>query len=354
MKNLTLFYIKKRLPLFLIVLGISLVGSIVFVGTTEFVYYGRIYDEFGNYIIGRAIGETSISALSSLMLVFAAIIPIYEFSFKMKKTGCDLFYSLPIKRNKLYLFKYIFGICEMISIFLINFIIIVIVTSIKLSGIVYVNATFTPGYYFLFLLVIIGIGIVVYSFVAFFYTRGNTFLDGLLSVFMSSVVVMAAVFGIFWFFSSFEGFHYSVKLDELLRGTHYVPFIAGYEVADVFDSLIQGKEVTKFMAPSIIGIIISSVSIPLFIILCGKDRAEDSEDITDSWFTYKLMLPIFIISLFMMLEFKMFIWIGVVIGGYIGYVIYDRNFLLRKKNLITLVICIIIGMGLMGIKIIAR
>ena len=78
MKNLTLFYIKKRLPLFLIVLGISLVGSIVFVGTTEFVYYGRIYDEFGNYIIGRAIGETSISALSSLMLVFAAIIPIYE------------------------------------------------------------------------------------------------------------------------------------------------------------------------------------------------------------------------------------------------------------------------------------
>ena len=354
MKNLTLFYIKKRLPLFLIVLGISLVGSIVFVGTTEFVYYGRIYDEFGNYIIGRSIGDTSISALSSLMLVFAVIIPIYEFSFKMKKTGCDLFYSLPIKRNKLYLFKYIFGICEMISIFLINFIIIVIITSIKLSGISYLNSSFIPGYYFLFLLVIIGIGIVVYSFIAFFYTRGNTFLDGLLSAFMASFVVMAAVFGVYWFFTSFKGFNIPDKLTELLRGTHYVPFIAGYEIANVFDSLIQGKAVTQFMAPSIIGIIISSVSIPLFIILCGKDRAEDSEDITDSWFTYKLMLPIFIISLFMMLDFEIFIWIGVVIGGYIGYVIYDRNFLLRKKNLITLVTCIIIGMGLMGIKLIAR
>ena len=35
MKNLALFYIKKRLPLFLIVLGITLIFSTLFVTTTE-------------------------------------------------------------------------------------------------------------------------------------------------------------------------------------------------------------------------------------------------------------------------------------------------------------------------------
>ena len=44
MKNLTLFYIKKRLPLFLIVLGLSVIVSLVYIGTVSFYIESKRYD----------------------------------------------------------------------------------------------------------------------------------------------------------------------------------------------------------------------------------------------------------------------------------------------------------------------
>ena len=42
-----------------------------------------------------------------ISLVLVAVVPLFEFSFKMKKVSVDEFYKFPIKREKLYLVKYI-------------------------------------------------------------------------------------------------------------------------------------------------------------------------------------------------------------------------------------------------------
>ena len=62
------------------------------------------------------------------------------------------------------------------------------------------------------------------------------------------------------------------------------------------------------------------------------------------------MLPTLIVFAFMLNELNSFSWIAIVIGGYIGYVIYNRNFLLKKIDLITLISSVGIGFILMCIK----
>ena len=56
-----------------------------------------------------------------------AITPIVEFSFKMKKITMDQAYSLPIKREKLYLTRYIIGFLEIVVPFTLSYFISLLV-----------------------------------------------------------------------------------------------------------------------------------------------------------------------------------------------------------------------------------
>ena len=97
MINLTKYYIKKRLPLLIIITSLTIVSTIVFLATSRFVT--AFDNNHQKYISQSGMGFTTI-----IMLLLVLFFPIYEFMFKMKRNSCDLFYSLPVKRNKLYLF----------------------------------------------------------------------------------------------------------------------------------------------------------------------------------------------------------------------------------------------------------
>ncbi|MBR6071417.1 MAG: hypothetical protein IKP77_01125 [Acholeplasmatales bacterium] len=348
MKNLTLFYIKKRLPLFLIVLGLSVIVSLVYIGTVSFYIESKRYDNGVFIKEGLALVNTGVPLLSVIMIILATIVPVYEFSFKMRKTGCDLFYSLPIKRKKLFIFKYIFGICEMLAIFLVIFIIVSTYAIATLSGKEFLDNIFHPGYYYLYLIVIIFMGILLYSWVSFFYTRGKTILDGVVGVILSSIIVMAITFGLFVYI--YDMIDYKSPVKEYLMGYHYPPQAVLYEMGYFIEQLIKGNEIEYSIVPTIIGMGASALSVPLFIIFSGHDKAEESQDISNSIFLYKTMLPILIVSLFLFCEVSNFSFIAIVIGGYIGYAIYNRHFLLKKNDLIVFSISLILGFGLMFLK----
>ena len=346
MRNLTLFYIKKRLPQFLIVLSLTLIACLIYISTTDFVGEYMNYETYQRY---KGIRDTGLTTLTIIMLILATAIPIYEFSFKMRKNGCDLFYSLPIKRNKLYLFKYLFGLCEVLSIFIIDYIIIIAKAIPDLS----VVPEFHVGYMFGYFGIIILIGILYYSWVSFFYTRANTILDGIITLVLSGLVLMSVVFGILVFGMHFKWFN-NISGDNIrwLEGYYYSPFISLFTVTGYFDMGAKGDARYITVIPDYITWAIAIASIPLFILLTGKERAEESEDITDSYFSYKVFIPTFIVSLFMICEIDNYSWIAVVIGGYIGYVIHNRSFLIRKNDLIVLLVSVAIGFGLMCVKLI--
>ncbi len=351
MKNLTIYYIKKRLPLLLIVLGITIISSLVYL-SPNFVDIGirnSIYG--GEYENVVSMSTSGLPYLGILLLILVSLVPIYEFSFKMKKNGCDLFYSLPIKRSKLYIFKYLFGLGEVFSIFLINYFLVVISIIIKYSGVEFTDVTFQPGYLFLYLPIIILAGILLYSWITFFYTRGNTVLDGFISVILASLVLVPVAFGLLSFGYAMD-FIKPKAYNEFFFGVHYIPFYAFDTIGRIFEAIITdgGFDRWNEFYPEIITWCLALATIPLFFILSNKEEAEKSEDISDSPFLYKVMIPIYVISLFLFNEFNNVSWIAIVIGGYLGYVIYNRNFLIKKRDLIVLISSIGVGMIFMIIK----
>ena len=353
MKNLTKYYTKKNLPLFIIILSITVIFSFICVTTQPFT--GREWVKDTWYPV---IQDTGMEYLTILMIVMAVIFPIYEFIFKMRKNSCDLFYSLPVKRHKLYLFKYLFGLCELLIIFLANFLIISTVGIIKFAGkeFYYINQnpttfTFNPGFYYLFLLIIVVGGILIYSWVAFFFTRGNTIVDGIINIGLSSFVIAAIIIGTLVFLSSFDIKLKSTVIEEFLNPLYYIPYVNLYVCCDKLSKVAMGIEVYPMaIFPTVVMATISIALIPLFVVLSKKERAEDTGDITDSPFSYKVFLPIFIISLFVLNDLRYLTWIAVIVGGYIGYVVYNRNFRLRKNDIIVFVLSVGVGFMLMCIK----
>ena len=349
MKNLALFYIKKRLPLFLIVLGITLIFSILFVTTTETTV--TYYKDTTKYLLI----DDGLTFNTSILIVLATIIPIYEFSFKMKKRGCDLFYSLPITRKKLYLFKYLFGFCEMLAIFIMNYLISEIVVICKSVNVEYYNQQFKMGYIFLYFGVAILLGILLYSWITFFYTRANTFFDGIISIALSMAVLAALSGGILLYCQDFRWIRYS-NTENLFYPYHYVPFVSFINISKLFSNRTCELPKNYYMYPisdfypDILTWILALGVLVLFIVLAGKEKAEESEDISDSPFVYLITLPVIIVSGYATCEISNPSWIALIIGGYIGYVIYNRNFLLRKIDLITLLASEGLGFALMLTK----
>ena len=352
MINLTKYYIKKRLPLLIIITSLTLVSTLVYLVTTRFT---TAYDSNQH----RNIIQSGIGYLTVIMLLMTLFFAIYEFMFKMKRNSCDLFYSLPVKRNKLYLFKYLFGMAEVAIIFTINFLIVSTfaiiyfptVTDLYFYG-TNIPFVFHPGYYYLYYIVVLVTGLLLYSWIAFFFTRANSTIDGIIIAFMSSLALFVVNISFDVYIHTFVD--RTPNLDEIFSHFTYFPQVALFRIAYIFDGLLRsGKGYESVTAIAIMGAI-SIAWVVLFILLSNKEKAEDTGDICDSIFGYKTLLPIFIVSTFMISDLGSLSWVAVAIGGYIGYVIYNRHFNLRKTDWIIYLASVGIGFILMAVKLIGQ
>ena len=77
--------------------------------------------------------------------------------------------------------------------------------------------------------------------------------------------------------------------------------------------------------------------------LSDKEKAENSMDISSSWFSYKTFIPIYIVYLSTDIGSEAIYIILIAIIGYIGYAIYRRSFKIKLCDIITMSVCITIG-----------
>ena len=73
----------------------------------------------------------------------------------------------------------------------------------------------------------------------------------------------------------------------------------------------------------------------LLIVLSKKEKAEKALDISDSYFAYKVIIPLYTFLLALTSQ-ELFVIVFATIAGYIGYVIYRRSFKIRKIDIIIL------------------
>ena len=177
MKKLLAYYLKKRFHIVLILSAIMVTILTVFISNINFIHNAPVWDQTYEHIIGYepVAVNSPIGYLTVFSCLLATIVPLFEFYFKMKKISIDQQYSLPIKREKLFLTKYIVVLFIILASLTIAYIWMIFITSLK-------ENIFNMGYIYLYYPVLIGLTSVLYTIICFVYTRANTFFDGLINI----------------------------------------------------------------------------------------------------------------------------------------------------------------------------
>jgi hypothetical protein len=295
------------------------------------------YSQSGDYRIETAGQTNPFIYLSIVLSVIVTIIPIMEFSFKMKRRSVDLYYSLPIKRIKLYICKYFVGLAE----FLILYIPQWLISFIWLATLPSVSNIYDMSYSIYFMLASIGYGILIYTFLTFFYTMGNTLIDGIIFMALASCFLPTLMNVMY---SLILGANYSDR-------TFYMRWFFIY--SPLFD--ISGKMHSNMIGGTygdinILGIILNIAlailaSIAFFFIHSEKNNAELVGDESDTIFGYKLFIPLYMVTSFKLISSSISaLWVVIGLVGYLFYCIYRKSFRIKRNDIITLGVSIIIGL----------
>ena len=345
------YYIKKRLYVIGILSSITIIIALILSSGGYIYEYDRYYDEINNEIVKMA-QNCPIELYAFIAAVLVLIIPIFEFSFKMKKVSIDEFYKYPIKREKLYMVKYILGLIEILIPLTVYFL-------FTFLDIAFKEHLFDLGSYVIFYLISIPVIFSTYSIFTFIYAKCNTIYDGLINLTFIQFFFVAIIYmiteivtyegvcllspdsGCWMYYSYF--FVYSPITRLAAYGTEYMG-----QSSYVLESPLSNTDIASIIS-IIFFFILGVVALILLIFNLKKDKSENSMDISSSWFSYKVMLPTFIVVLSYISTQSasgIFVILLVAVSGYIGYTIYRRTFKIKLCDVITIASSLLLGLGI--------
>ncbi len=333
MKKVFLYYFRRRLPSILILMIALAIMTIIIQFQASYIMYGQA--ENGLRI--ETAGQTNpFIYLSVLICVIVTVIPILEFSFKMKRRSVDLYYSLPLKRIKLYIVKYLLGIIEFAILFIPQW----LISFIYLATIPSVSTIFDMSNYLYFLLAAIGFGILIYTFETFFFTMGNTLIDGILFMALASC-----------FLPTLMNVMYSLILGANTSDrTFYMRWFFMY--SPLFD--ISGKLYSNMIGGvygdlNVLGLVLNIAlaflaGLAFFFINSERNNAELVGDESDTIFGYKLFIPLYMVTSFKLISSSISaLWVVIGLAGYLLYCVYRKSFRIKRNDIICLGVSVIVG-----------
>ena len=338
----TLKYLFKERLLFIGIITVICL-FIVMVSLSHSVYWEWNYKPIGPDSFDEVQGPSTspLYLLTVIAAILVTFIPVYEFGFKMNKISIDQMYSLPVKREKLYLSRLIIGFIEVMIPF-------TVVTVYSLFDIMKNDHFFNLIYYIPFYFSQMFMTFCVYTIISFMFTRGNSKFDGIMniiySIFLINILLMIV-----------DAF---VLRSENINEAKYFLYSPMNNVAHIFDCLL-GKDryleiydsfKIEYLDDNIISIcvytLIAIAAFVLFIILNKKEKAENSMQISESWFSYRVFIPIYAAIFTSMIcasgDFMIALMV-IGVGGFINYVIFRRSIKIKKVDFIVLAIAFIVG-----------
>ena len=285
--------------------------------------------------------------------IMCAAMPIYTFAYKMSKRSADMYYSVPLNKTKLATVHFIVGLATVLAAhsaaYLLGF--IVVATKVKGLHLIY--------YLWIYLASLIP-AFCVYTVTAFFYTRANTVIDGIifavLALFALGIVALAADHAI-----ECATFEYGP-----LDWTHFLTLSPLLAVRDGLYDHIFKTDPTSYWANGdifndqlagciIIAVIAVGCTIGFFLAE-KRGKAENCGQVSESVFGYKLMIPLYTVAMFVSLtrtdtlweevgiEQSLLGWAAAVFCAFVMTIIYKRNIKIGKKTLILLTVSIAAGL----------
>ena len=332
MINLLKYHFKKKWVLIVVLSFVALLITYLTNANHSYIAsYTSIYELNIQYVYATnppIITPTVISA------ILATIIPFVEFSFKMKKVNIDQYYSLPIKREKLYLTNFIFGYIEIIIPVTVSYICGLLSLFNKPS--MFENIYFLP-YYF----VLLFITLLVYSIITFIYTRNNSFIDGFVNVIFIIFSLCIFVGALKTIFNATETF---VNIEDYFDASWYILYSPYTYLSGIFEELLCNGHLVEYyedlpiirVALSLF-IILGIACFVLFYLFSKREKAEDCLQITKSFISFRTMIPHYVVTSIILLKGAgLGVMLLVSIAGFFLYVLHHKSFKFKPSTIITL------------------
>ena len=313
-------YINKRTITTIITSIILMI--IVYINEVDAEYIGKMYQGDNMPYLDTPI-NLPFGNIITYAIILSIIFTVLEFSFKMKKVTIDQMYSIPIKRSKLYITKYLIGLFEIIVPLTLSYIVMIlmIVKNEHMFNLVYA----IPHYFGVIFLTVI-----LYTTLVFIFTRCNNTVDGLINILLYTFFTTIIMVGL-----------------ELKNGINYTimsPLILFNNVMEFktygFTEYFNQKDITELIISSIYNIVLCII----MVVFIKKEKAEASEGKSNSLFAYNLMIPLYTTFLVAkLIDTTISTTIIIIIAAYIGYVIKNRSFKLTKKDWILFGISVLLA-----------
>ena len=338
------YHLRSKWKLLLCIIVIALVLTAW--NSAEQKYEGTHYDYktetvIDNYVNYYCTLDTSLAVL----IVCSCVLPVTEFSIFKKRRNLDCFYSLPISRRQMGIVHYLSGLfCLVVTYscaFLANFLFLLRYPEGYDFGALIC-------YYFLSL----WLGVCAYSVNVFLFNRANTTWDGICFMILWQFAISAIIgtcnsisMSIYEAIVSDREYSYEIWSQKWkIPGSEMAsPFSALFEVEWFYSDLIEKDERTSVMdlwgSCTHIGWLLFQSGIGIasvlgFVFSFGKGRTEKTEEVSDSWFGFKLMIPLYA-TLLTISSFGAGI-ILTLIATFIAYIIYRKGFHLKLSDWLVL------------------
>ena len=278
---------------------------------------------------------SQIGVIYTLLGILSFVVPALMYSFKMNKRSADVFYSLPLKREKIYLVKTLVGLILVLLPYTVAYFLGFITVALRENY--YRLLWYLPGYFGgLFF------GICMYGVSAFAFTRANRVIDGV--IFMGFYALVGVFVGDVTLRLIGAGSSaYAIWKD---ISESFSPVSCFIQWNENIDSLLRDYEASWNLPMFLFPFLFAAVGYAAFFFLIRYEKAENSEQNSDSWFGYRTMIPVYTALL-----------IGILGGGWIFValfavsaivltVVYTRKVLFSWKYWLMIAIGVAAGLVL--------
>ena len=314
-------HLKANRRTVIYILVISLVLTLIIALNNQ--VYERWDSSMGGYVNKY---RSTIGAPVTFLCILTYVIPVMEFSFFKKRLNLNCAYSMPISRRNMGLVHYLTGAITLASAFTLSYLANLAVMLTHGSG----HYVYAPmiAHYFLNLL----LGLVMYTFFVFVFNEANTQGDGICFMYLWTFALLLVLACI-----------QMMSDDYLLESIGAIPWGLVGDLNAAYQAVIEVDSTSEFSFWNnpdctfwftfwlIIGIL---SAVGLFLTF-GKRRMEKTEEISDSFFGYRVMIPLYAITGNIIFE-GLIGWIIVEIMALIGYTIYRRGFHYKTSDIIVL------------------
>ena len=285
----------------------------------------------GSYSTVQVPVNTLVHIPAITLCVLCFIVPAMQFSYRMKRRSVDLWYALPVKREKLVLARVLGGLALVFVPYAVSY--AAGVTVIACSENLFKMQMYVPLFF-----ASLPMGVLLFGVNSFLFSRANTAGDGIVFMLLGAfALAMPMAFADAWLWQSVPN-----EIDDLL---HYITFGPAAEMFMLFGPAIRGARmhVPGLWIACVLAAIEGCAAYFGLFYTARSHRAESAGQISDSPFGYKVLLPWYLFFGIATASVEGGIaltaapiaeYLFLLILAFVGYFVYRRSFRLKLSDII--------------------